>query len=170
LAYVFHQKKDDPAVFVAYERGESDEAFKQHGQNLRARAPASGRARRALRSSARRDERCRTDPMIRNLCSRSSILLALALCEWLLRVFGAEVLPQPDLYLTDPDVGKRMRPGWEGSEFEGPVKINSKGLRNPETPYEKPEGVYRIVALGDSWTFGFRMNEPDAYPRQLERN
>ena len=35
-AYVFHQKKDDPAVFVAYEKYESDEAFKQHGQNLRA--------------------------------------------------------------------------------------------------------------------------------------
>jgi quinol monooxygenase YgiN len=35
-AYVFHQRKDDPAVFVAYEKYESDEAFKQHGQNLRA--------------------------------------------------------------------------------------------------------------------------------------
>ena len=35
-AYVFHQRKDDPAVFVAYEKYESEEAFKQHGQNLRA--------------------------------------------------------------------------------------------------------------------------------------
>ncbi len=35
-AYVFHQRKDDPSVFVAYEKYESDEAFKQHGQNLRA--------------------------------------------------------------------------------------------------------------------------------------
>ena len=35
LAYVFHQRKDDPTVFVAYEKYESDEAFKQHGQNLR---------------------------------------------------------------------------------------------------------------------------------------
>ena len=98
-----------------------------------------------------------------------SLVLALAVCEVLLRVFGAGVLPRPDLYALDPDVGKRMRPGWEGDEFEAPVKVNSKGLRNPETPYEKPEGVYRVLALGDSWTFGFRMNEPDAYPRQLER-
>ena len=98
-----------------------------------------------------------------------AITLALAACEGMLRLFGADVLPRPDLYVTDPDVGKRMRPGWEGNEFKAPVKINSKGLRNPETPYEKPEGVYRILALGDSWTFGFRMDEPDAYPRQLER-
>ena len=35
-AYVFHQKKDDPCVFVAYEKYASEEAFKQHGQNLRA--------------------------------------------------------------------------------------------------------------------------------------
>ncbi len=108
--------------------------------------------------------------MIRNLgLTLLSIVLALAVCEGLLRVFGARVLPEPDLYAADPDLGKRMRPGWEGDEFEAPVKINSKGLRSPETPYEKPAGVYRILALGDSWTFGYRMHEPDAYPRQLER-
>jgi lysophospholipase L1-like esterase len=109
--------------------------------------------------------------MIRNLgLALISTLLALAVCEGLLRLFGDEILPRPDLYLSDPELGKRMRPGWEGSEFEAPVKINSKGLRSPEVPYEKPPGVYRILALGDSWTFGFRMNEPDAYPRQLERD
>ncbi len=108
--------------------------------------------------------------MIRNLgLVLLSVVATLAVCEGLLRVFGAGVLPRPDLYLNDPDVGKRMRPGWTGDEFEAPVAINSKGLRNPEIPYEKPANTYRILALGDSWTFGFRMNEPDAYPRQLER-
>ncbi len=34
LAYVFHQQKDDPTSFVAYEKYESDEAFKQHSKNL----------------------------------------------------------------------------------------------------------------------------------------
>jgi quinol monooxygenase YgiN len=34
LAYVFHQRKDDPTSFVAYEKYESEEAFKQHGKNL----------------------------------------------------------------------------------------------------------------------------------------
>jgi quinol monooxygenase YgiN len=35
-AYVFHQRKDDPCVFVVYEKYASDEAFKKHGENLRA--------------------------------------------------------------------------------------------------------------------------------------
>ena len=35
-AYVFHQRKDDPSVFVAYEKYDSDEAFKIHGKNLAA--------------------------------------------------------------------------------------------------------------------------------------
>jgi quinol monooxygenase YgiN len=39
-AYVFHQRKDDPTVFVAYEKYTSDEAFKTHGANLRAHGAA----------------------------------------------------------------------------------------------------------------------------------
>ncbi len=37
LAYVFHQKKDDPRTFVVYEKYASEEAFKTHGANLAAR-------------------------------------------------------------------------------------------------------------------------------------
>lgn len=33
-------------------------------------------------------------------------------------------------------------------------RINSKGLRDDETSYEKPPGIFRIVLLGDSNTFG----------------
>ena len=34
LVYVFHQQKDDPTSFVAYEKYESEEAFKTHSKNL----------------------------------------------------------------------------------------------------------------------------------------
>ena len=34
LAYIFHQKKDDPKTFIVYEKYENDEAFKTHGANL----------------------------------------------------------------------------------------------------------------------------------------
>ena len=34
LAYVFHQRKDEPNTFVVYEKDESDAAFKTHPQNL----------------------------------------------------------------------------------------------------------------------------------------
>jgi quinol monooxygenase YgiN len=34
LAYVFHQQKEDPTKFVAYEKYQDEEAFKTHGVNL----------------------------------------------------------------------------------------------------------------------------------------
>lgn len=33
-------------------------------------------------------------------------------------------------------------------------KLNSKGFMDVEYPYKKPEGTYRIVAIGDSFAFG----------------
>lgn len=39
--------------------------------------------------------------------------------------------------------------------YEIEYRINSKGLRDDETSYEKPQGKFRIVLLGDSRTFGF---------------
>jgi quinol monooxygenase YgiN len=35
LAYVAHQRKDDPTTFVFYEKYADDEAFATHGANLR---------------------------------------------------------------------------------------------------------------------------------------
>lgn len=37
LAYVCHQRRDDPTSFVIYEKYESDEAFALHGKNLAAK-------------------------------------------------------------------------------------------------------------------------------------
>ncbi len=38
LAYVFHQRRDDPLTFVVYEKYESDEALAVHSQNLGSKA------------------------------------------------------------------------------------------------------------------------------------
>jgi quinol monooxygenase YgiN len=37
LAYVCHQRRDDPTSFVVYEKYASDEAFATHGKNLAAK-------------------------------------------------------------------------------------------------------------------------------------
>jgi len=49
-------------------------------------------------------------------------------------------------------------------------RINSKGLRaDREYPYEKPEGVKRIVSLGDSFTVGYEVEVEECFSSVLER-
>lgn len=42
LAYIAHQRKDDPTAFVFYEKYANDEAFATHGQNLASKAKDFG--------------------------------------------------------------------------------------------------------------------------------
>ncbi len=44
---------------------------------------------------------------------------------------------------------------------------NSRGFRGSEEYGSKPDGVYRIVCLGDSWTYGVMVNDHETYPAQL---
>ncbi len=55
--------------------------------------------------------------------------------------------------------------------FENDItyKINSKGLRGRELDYKKPHGIHRILALGDSYTFGWMLPLRDSYPSILEK-
>jgi len=46
--------------------------------------------------------------------------------------------------------------------------INSGGFRGREYSIEKPSGVYRIVVLGDSLTFGQGVNDNETFPYYLE--
>lgn len=50
----------------------------------------------------------------------------------------------------------------------GRYTINSHGYRGPEFKIEKPEGVTRIVCLGESNTFGLGVADDAVWPRQLE--
>jgi hypothetical protein len=49
------------------------------------------------------------------------------------------------------------------------VHVNSLGLREPERPVARPAGKRRVVATGDSITFGIGVNDDEAFPRQMER-
>ncbi len=48
------------------------------------------------------------------------------------------------------------------------VHVNSLGLRGRETTIEKPAGAFRILTLGDSWTFGEGVDDGETYSMQLE--
>jgi lysophospholipase L1-like esterase len=56
--------------------------------------------------------------------------------------------------------------GW-GNHAGG--EHNRLGYRSPEIEIPKPAGVFRIVALGNSNTYGTGMSREDAYPAQLEK-
>lgn len=49
------------------------------------------------------------------------------------------------------------------------VSINSQGLRDREFSFEKPTGVYRVLILGDSTTFGWGVRIEDTAAKQLEK-
>ncbi len=72
---------------------------------------------------------------------------------------------RPDLEITLTDVAAppaiRARTGWT-------FRTNGRGFNAREVPYDKPAGVFRIVALGDSSTFGWGVDPEDVYPHRLE--
>jgi lysophospholipase L1-like esterase len=74
------------------------------------------------------------------------------------------------VFMSDPEGCSpvRLRPNSEGKLFHSRVRVNSKGFRGPEI--REPKGdTYRIVALGESTTFGCTLNEGDRpWPELLE--
>lgn len=65
----------------------------------------------------------------------------------------------------------RMSPGQKSvGEYGKGVTIstNSIGARNPEFPVVKPAGIKRIVCVGDSYTFGWAMDDSQTYPAYLQ--
>jgi lysophospholipase L1-like esterase len=52
--------------------------------------------------------------------------------------------------------------------FSIPVRTNSHGYRGQDLIEPVPKGVYRILALGDSFTLGLGVHEEDIWVSQLE--
>ncbi|HOV73671.1 MAG TPA: GDSL-type esterase/lipase family protein [Candidatus Hydrogenedentes bacterium] len=56
---------------------------------------------------------------------------------------------------------------YDTGEFKYTVRINRYGYRDVE-PLAIPRGAYRIMALGDSFTYGFGVEAEQTWPKQLE--
>jgi lysophospholipase L1-like esterase len=76
----------------------------------------------------------------------------------------------PSFYVSDPLLGERLNPGYDGYFAGVPVGINSLGFRDTrEYALEKPRGTFRILVLGDSVTFGHGALYETTYPYLLEQ-
>ncbi|OGC78645.1 MAG: hypothetical protein A2Z27_00070 [candidate division Zixibacteria bacterium RBG_16_50_21] len=119
----------------------------------------------------------------RILISLFSIAIFLALSETVLRLAGISPKNENLYFLLNPELSYprffnrdhylfwKFRPNQIiKSDFfvEGEYRISSFGLRNQEFSREKPDGMFRIICLGNSNTFGWKQAEKNAYPQQLQ--
>ena len=74
----------------------------------------------------------------------------------------------------DPVLGWRKTPGasvaYDRREYHVEFRVNSRGLRGPERGYDKPAGVARVLALGDSFVEAFMVDEPQTVTARLEKD
>ncbi|MBZ0277643.1 MAG: hypothetical protein K8I60_15965 [Anaerolineae bacterium] len=60
-----------------------------------------------------------------------------------------------------PYLNYTLNPNWDD--------VNARGIRGELVAVPKPEGVYRILAIGGSTTYGHGLSADEAWPAQLQR-
>jgi lysophospholipase L1-like esterase len=107
--------------------------------------------------------------------------LALSTGVFLALIGGTEVVLRAQGYGAipsvwfDPEVGTRFHPGQTreilaaGGVYMHSAEINDLGFRGrlPDAALDGEDGL-RVVCLGDSFTFGWGVEDADTYPVQLE--
>jgi lysophospholipase L1-like esterase len=100
-----------------------------------------------------------------------NLVVAVVLLELGLRVAGGELFP-PRFFEAHAQFGHFHVPGRTGwqrtDEYSSYITINGRGLRDHERPYAKPEGVFRILVLGDSFVEGLQVGQDETFPARLE--
>jgi len=95
-----------------------------------------------------------------------SLALSLILCEAILRLVAQDDSPlSMDIYQLDPYDQVSLKPNVTRRHFTREwnvtVAINSEGLRDRTSPVPDTRG--RILALGDSFAFGWGVELPETY-------
>jgi lysophospholipase L1-like esterase len=105
-----------------------------------------------------------------------SITIALLLCEIALRLMGHNPLyvsPERNrFWIYDAQLGWAHQPGQSGifetPQFRTSVRINQQGLRDPEHSYDRLNDASRILVLGDSFAWGYGVEESERFSQLLE--
>ena len=102
-----------------------------------------------------------------------ALAVAFGLCELAARVvYPAPPLPSREpqlLYQSDPEVGFVHVPNQTGWLDDGLATINAMGLRGQPPASPKPDGTLRILAVGDSTTFGWGVGDSETYTAAVQR-
>jgi len=100
------------------------------------------------------------------LLSVTAVGLPVLLAELCLRPFTIAHLDSKvtSLFVRDKDLGWRLRPGTRTDEVGARVTVNTKGTIGPEVDYARTGDATRLLYLGDSVTFG---NRVEGYERSF---
>jgi len=126
-------------------------------------------------------------PLVAKLgCSAAVLLVLLGALELVLRARGYD--PFGQMFAAAPresreglDLGLmrivedevrvyELVPGAHGRAWDADIAVNDHGFRDRDYAPRKPPGSYRIVALGDSATFGVKLPVDALWPKALERS
>lgn len=99
-----------------------------------------------------------------------ALVVSMTAIEAWVRLRWDERRGTPGFYISDPELGQRLSPGYNGWFAGVPVQINALGFRDwREYALEKKPGTFRILVLGDSVTFGHGALSDTTYPYLLEQ-
>lgn len=108
----------------------------------------------------------------------ASVVITLLVAEFVVsRVFpqptyGRLLKDSPRIFEASDVMPYALAPGAVDTfitrEFNIPIRINSLGYRDNEFPLKKTARL-RILAIGDSFTFGYAGTAAEAYPNVVER-
>jgi hypothetical protein len=130
-------------------------------------------------NTIRRETRRGKETMSLKRMSQNVLLLLIGIITMLTLIeIGLRIwYPPPNLVrsyvIPDPILGWRMEPNAsvvrKRPEYRVELSMNSHGWRDVEHSYDKPEDVYRIVLLGDSFMEACQVKLEDSMAHQLEQ-
>jgi hypothetical protein len=106
-----------------------------------------------------------------------SLLVGLLLAEGLTRLLLPQMAPRTaqltKFWRYDARYGWSHIPGASGTfaahGIDSSVQINAKGFRGPEVEYARDPNRQRLLVLGDSYVWGYGVNQEEMFTEQLKR-